>query len=399
MRARDLLAAGDRSAALIVLESAAERPEAAAWLGELVQAEQPERSRALLGTAAAGGHPRAQYLLGLAWAHGAGGARDLGEAARWCRAAAEQGLAAAQFNLALLLAESGDAAEAARWWRLAAINGVAEADGCLDLLYREATADGVRPRTWDEADTRASVALARTDPEAPKTLRFAEYYVDPCIDLVAGRYRLSRDECEDIVQQFMLELEEPLAKGEHRGLAWKESLRRRYQGGRGAFRPYLARVLDNFARDWLRERARRPDPAGGRPEAPDPLVEVLRHEPAWRAALARFATEAGAANDDAARACAVLIAILADQEGQVALGVRLGLGERSVRRCWRLAVELLLEWLEDRCAALPAEQGLGAAAARGLALLPEWLHHPGPEKRARALLLITLVWRQAGEPG
>lgn len=143
-------------------------PEAAVAAGAL----------ASLSQFAANGDPEAQYQLGLYLAHQPG--HEV-EAARWCAAAASQGLAAAQFNLGLLHAAGRGVAQdpqaAGRWLRLAAANGVPEAESCLELIHREPGPQ--RPATWDEADTRASVALARTDPDAPKSLRFAEYYVDP----------------------------------------------------------------------------------------------------------------------------------------------------------------------------------------------------------------------------
>ncbi|MCK6491073.1 MAG: sel1 repeat family protein, partial [Planctomycetes bacterium] len=358
------------------------------------------RGAALLRRAAEAGLAKAQFRYGLLCAHGqAGVAQDPAEAARWCQAAARQGLPVAQYNLALLhAAGSGvdaDPDQAARWLRVAAINGVNEAAGCLDLIH----GDEERPRTWAEAETRASVALHRTDPDAPKTVRFAEYYVDPCLDLLERRFRLRRDEAEDIVQQFFCELEEPLEKGEHRGVPWKDSLRRRYDAERGSFRPYLSRARGNFARDWLRRREERPAAGSGpAPEAGDPgdpAAVVDHHAEEWRAALAAFAaTQAG--RPAAARAVAARQAPLGDGLDQAAAAARLGVTDRTVRSDLRLGAELLLEWLAAHAPAgdAPADQ----AVRRGLALMPDWLHHPGPQKRARALLLLALAWRRRG-PG
>ena len=67
--------------------------------------------------------------------------RTTREAVRWNRLAAEQGLAAAQFNLGVMYhAGAGvpqDAAEAVRWYRLAAAQGHAEAQVSLGVMYAD----------------------------------------------------------------------------------------------------------------------------------------------------------------------------------------------------------------------------------------------------------------------
>ncbi|MCK6491439.1 MAG: hypothetical protein L6R48_24585, partial [Planctomycetes bacterium] len=260
-------------------------------------------------------------------------------------------------------------------------------------------ADGARPRTWDDADTRASVALAPTDPQAPKGLRFADYYVDPCLDLVERHFRLARDQAEDVVQQFFCELEEPLAKGEHRGRPWKDSLRERYDPGRGSFRPYLSRVLGNFTRDWLR-RQRDPVQAGpAQAPATAPALLAEHHDHEWRALLAAFRAEEGV-DEASRRALDVLAATLEEGAGQAGVATRLGLAVRTVRRDLHFANELLVEWLERRLAAVLGGGGPTARALRsGLDLLPQWLHHPGPDKRVRALLFLALAWRASAPQG
>ncbi len=352
-----------------------------------------EPDLAALERAASAGDARAAFRLGLALATGDGCPADPAAAARWCEQAARAGLPEAQFNLGLLLAAgrgvAADPDAAARWWRLAALNGVAEAEGCLDVLYGVGS-DG-RPRTWDEAETRASVALARTDPDAPKSLRFAEYYVDPCLDLLATRYRIERGQAEDIVQQFFCELEQPLERGELKGTAWKEALRRRYDRDRGSFRPFLGRALVNFARDWLRhDRLEAPGPGPG----PDLAALAGLHEHEWRAALAAFAAAATPLREDAARAVAALQAVLGDGLAHAEAAVRLGVSERTVRNHLRLGGELLRQWLDGRAAARPAGHPVADGLHQALRLLPEWLHRPSAEKRQRTLLLLALAWRQ-----
>jgi hypothetical protein len=395
-RAKTLFGKPDgRLAAIALLEtaSAAGHLPATFRLAEaLLDGEAASQVRAvgLLRTAAAAGHARAAFRLGLLLATGGAGLeRNLAEAAHWCERAANQGLAVAQFNLALLQAagqgqgqgQDADPESTARWLRLASANGIAEADGCLEFIYQDDRE--TRPRTWDEAETRASIVHQRTDPGAPKSLRFAEYYVDPCLDLLARRLRLRRDENEDIVQQFFLELEEPLAKGAFRGRAWKEALREAYNQGRGDFRPFLGRALVNFARDWLHRR----DHPLAPPMEVENDIEIQRDR--WTAMLARFTAEVAPQRPDAARAVAVVNGLLAEDLGQTAMAARHQVSERTIRTDMRLGGELLCEWLRARIAALPGDSG--GALLRGCELLPTWLNRPSAEKRTRALLFLALV--------
>jgi DNA-directed RNA polymerase specialized sigma24 family protein len=337
---------------------------------------------AALRAAAEAGDAEAQFRLGLALAHGGG---EAAEAARWCEAAARQGHAAAQFNCGLLAVQT-DPEAAVRWLRLAALNGVVEAEACLDLVYR----DGALPRTWEEADTRASVALAGSDPQAPKRVRLAEYYVDPCLDLLVRRHRIDRDQAEEIVQQFFLELEEPLAKGGHRGQAWKQALRDGYQAERGAFRPYLRRTLVNFARDWMRGR-RTAAPVMEPALSPEAEAERLAHE--WRPLLERFAATVSAAQPAYATAVAALHQLLGDGATQSEVAARSGRSPRSVRTDLRLGGELLHDWLGREIELRAGRGRLAEPLRRGLELLPEWLHFPSADKRAKCLLLLALLAR------
>jgi hypothetical protein len=401
-RAKTLLAQSDgRTEARRLLESAhqAGHTPATFRLAELILADDgaPGHAQAvaLLRTAAQAGHARAAFRLGLLLATGGASLdRNVEEAAVWCARAAEQGLAIAQFNLALLQAAStsdSDPEIAVRWLRLAAANGIAEADGCLEILYHDA--DDPRPRTWDEADTRASIALERTDPDAPKSIRFAEYYIDPCLDLLARRLRLRCDESEDIVQQFFLELEEPLSKGAFRGRAWKEALREAYDRDRGSFRPFLGRALVNFARDWLH---RRDHPLPGMPEIVSDDVECQHDH--WTALLERFAAALAPQRPDAVRAVAVVTGVLAQNLDQATLGAHHGVSDRTIRTDMRLGTELLCEWLHQQIEPLAPDSRTVQALRRGCELLPAWLHRPSAEKRSRALLFLALVERCTAAP-
>ena len=70
------------------------------------------------------GFAAAQYNLGLMYANGQGVRQDYAEAVRWFRKTAEQGLAKAQYNLGLSYAQgqgvSQDYVQAVRWYRKAA---------------------------------------------------------------------------------------------------------------------------------------------------------------------------------------------------------------------------------------------------------------------------------------
>ncbi len=95
---------------------------------------------------AAEGDPQSQFALGAVYTEGdtlAGVAPDYAQALSWYRKAADQGHAAAQFNLGIFYASGQavprDMVEAARWWQLAALQGHVEAQFNLGLLYAQGT--------------------------------------------------------------------------------------------------------------------------------------------------------------------------------------------------------------------------------------------------------------------
>ncbi|NLK41150.1 MAG: sel1 repeat family protein, partial [Planctomycetes bacterium] len=85
------------------------------------------------------GHAAAQYNLGVMYANGQGVPQDYKEAVKWFRKAAEQGDADAQFNLGLMYANGRgvpqDDKEAVKWFRKAAEQGDADAQFNLGLMY------------------------------------------------------------------------------------------------------------------------------------------------------------------------------------------------------------------------------------------------------------------------
>ena len=114
----------------------------------------------------------AQQNLALMYLEGRGGlARDTAAAVRWLMPAAEQGLAAAQYNLGVAY-ETGDGvmeddAEAVRWYQKAADAGHARAPYALGLKY--ASGDGVG-RDSAEAIRWYRLAAARGNAEAQNDL-------------------------------------------------------------------------------------------------------------------------------------------------------------------------------------------------------------------------------------
>jgi len=85
------------------------------------------------------GDPRAQCILGLAYAYGEGVPQDHAEAGRWYWKSAEQGYAEAQYNLGVAYTFGEgvlqDYAMAVEWFRKAAVQGVPEAQQALGYMY------------------------------------------------------------------------------------------------------------------------------------------------------------------------------------------------------------------------------------------------------------------------
>jgi hypothetical protein len=93
----------------------------------------------LLRALADQGSAAARYNLGVLYDNGRGVTQDFAEAARWYRGAAEQGHAGAQNNLAILYRNGRgvpqDFAEAVKWYRRAADQGSAMAQNNLGSMY------------------------------------------------------------------------------------------------------------------------------------------------------------------------------------------------------------------------------------------------------------------------
>jgi TPR repeat protein len=84
------------------------------------------------------GHAAAQFNLGVIYDHGRGVPQDDTEALKWYRLAAAQGYAAAQYNLGVMYANGRgvpqDDTEALKWYRLAAEQGYADAQNNLGFM-------------------------------------------------------------------------------------------------------------------------------------------------------------------------------------------------------------------------------------------------------------------------
>jgi TPR repeat protein len=103
------------------------------------------------------GNAAAQYEVGILYAEGKGVATSDVIAAAWFQRAADQGVAAAQYNLGVSYAEglglAKDDAAAAKWFRRAADQGMAYAQLNLGLMYaagRGVPQDNVEAVKWLE---------------------------------------------------------------------------------------------------------------------------------------------------------------------------------------------------------------------------------------------------------
>jgi TPR repeat protein len=121
--------------------------------------------------AAERGYVHAQYNLGVAYHNGLGVARNDAESVRWYRKAADQGEATAQNNIGVFYDKgygvAPDYGEAVRWYRMAASQGNIDAEYNLALLYadgRGVPRDLVQARQWMQNAADAG------DPEAKKWL-------------------------------------------------------------------------------------------------------------------------------------------------------------------------------------------------------------------------------------
>lgn len=103
------------------------------------ESKQFVRAYELLLPLAHAGHPDAQYRLAIMYQNGLGMVANPIEAARWMRAAAEQGLGLAQHGLGFMYLQgecvAQDDAQAVQWFRLAADQGLTGAQVTLASLY------------------------------------------------------------------------------------------------------------------------------------------------------------------------------------------------------------------------------------------------------------------------
>lgn len=119
----------------------------------------PAEARTWFERAAAQGLADAQFNLALIYANGDGVPADPRQAAHWCRLAAEQGFAAAQDRLGVMYIKGEgvprDEAEALAWFELSAAAGDAEGQAHRDYTRRHA-----QPETLHAAAQRARTLQA-----------------------------------------------------------------------------------------------------------------------------------------------------------------------------------------------------------------------------------------------
>lgn len=93
----------------------------------------------------------AQHNLGVSYFQGEGVAKDLKEAEKWFRLAAEKGHSPAQSSLGLMKLMSKDYREALKWVQLSADQGYAPSQVNLGIMYYEGLGvprDHVRAHMW-----------------------------------------------------------------------------------------------------------------------------------------------------------------------------------------------------------------------------------------------------------
>jgi FOG: TPR repeat, SEL1 subfamily len=115
------------------------------------------------------GDAAAQYNLGVMYDNGQGVPQNDAEAVKWFRLAADQGDASAQFNLGTMY-DKGEGvpqnyAEAAKWYRLAADQGDADAQYNLGIMY--AKGQGV-PQDYVSAHMWFNLSAAQGNQNAVK---------------------------------------------------------------------------------------------------------------------------------------------------------------------------------------------------------------------------------------
>ena len=109
----------------------------------------------------------AQFNLGFMYEHGHGVAQDYAAAARWYRLAADQGVAVAQFNLGVMYAEgrgvAQDYVQANMWFNLAAAQGNKEAVKARDDLTAKMTPAQIAEAQRLAAEWKPTIHLSRDD--------------------------------------------------------------------------------------------------------------------------------------------------------------------------------------------------------------------------------------------
>jgi uncharacterized protein len=126
------------------------------------------------------GQAKAQFDLGVSYAFGQGVGKNVTEAAKWYRKAAEQGYAMAQYNLGVCFdlgkGVSRDHTKAAKWYQKAAQQGHAKAQFNLGVSYKYG--QGV-PRDYVEAYAWLSLSAAERKKIALKSREEVIHHLSP----------------------------------------------------------------------------------------------------------------------------------------------------------------------------------------------------------------------------
>ena len=83
------------------------------------------------------GNVNVQLMLAQHYLEGNGVPKDIEEAMKWFKMAADQGAASAQYNLGQYYMKKNDMSEAVKWYRKAAEQGFSKAQYALALRYEK----------------------------------------------------------------------------------------------------------------------------------------------------------------------------------------------------------------------------------------------------------------------
>jgi TPR repeat protein len=138
------------------------------------------------------GSAAAQYNLGIMYDRGQGVPQDYAEAVEWYRKAADQGHARAQYNLGFMYNDGQgvpqDYAEAVEWYRKAADQGYVRAQYNLGVMYNDGT--GI-PQDYVQAHKWFNLSATKGDAHAVKARDIVAAKMTPA--QIAEAQKLARE--------------------------------------------------------------------------------------------------------------------------------------------------------------------------------------------------------------